>query len=171
MFNTIGKVLWHSGAALFWFAVVVGLPFILILGWMMAPCSGVEHSELQAVDSDLSARVVVQNCGATTNWRTWVVVTDSSGYQSGKVLTLEGHPDASNLQLRWDGASHLELSGFDWRTGYPVSERAVDSERFTVSYQPAGWAHSGDTQRNAVEPLNLGDPLTISATREHEERG
>ena len=150
MFNTIGKILWHSGAAIFWLAAVVGLPFVFIFGWLMAPCSGVEHHQLQAADSDLSARVMVQNCGATSDWQTWVVITDSRGYQSGNVLTLEGHPQDSNLQLRWHNANHLEISGFDWRTGYPISERAVDGERFTVSYRPAGWVAPSSEHASTV---------------------
>lgn len=127
--------LWHAGAALFWLGVAMLGFFYILFTYLGDVCQFDEYSRLESPDTDLTAVVLIQNCGATTNWRGMVTIEDGHGSAMRTVLTLEGHPRDSDLELQWHDGERLVLSHFGWEELVRVSPPTESESRFSVTYR------------------------------------
>jgi len=109
------KLLWNSGAAIFWGALILSLPIWLILAMMKSGCKFDEYEELYSPDGKLRAVVINADCGATTNWQTQIFVEKTDGSrQTTNLIRLNGHPKDMNYEMSWIKNDEFLISEFDF---------------------------------------------------------
>ena len=115
MFSTILKFLWHTGAALFWGALLLSIP-IWAIGYMMASgCAFDEYEQLYSPDKTMRAVVIIADCGATTNWQTQIFVEKVDGSRTtDNLIRLDGHPKDIDCKMTWISQNKLLISDFDF---------------------------------------------------------
>lgn len=112
-YQSLGRWLWNAGAFLFFAGVVVSA---LMVGCVeltaKSLCQTTPAGLLASPDGKKMARLVVVDCGATTNWSTSLTLEDvASGKTFDGLFTMEGKPDT--VKLEWPNAHTLVVSGFE----------------------------------------------------------
>lgn len=76
-------------------------------------CSFEEFERVESDDKVYIAKVLLSNCGATTDWGTTVAV---SYQQDEEILhfSLKGKPETNQLKLTWEENGSLTISNIDF---------------------------------------------------------
>lgn len=84
-------------------------------------CGNEVFQEVLSPDGTYKAVVFQRDCGATTGFSTQVSILKASSQlanRAGNVFAIDGHPDWTQIRVRWDGNRAMNL---DYPSGYDVS--------------------------------------------------
>ncbi|GGE93502.1 hypothetical protein [Pseudoalteromonas gelatinilytica] len=109
------KILWHSGAAIFW-----GFSTLALLIWGISAitpnwCGDEQYEVFLSPDKDKQAVVSVINCGATTNFETVISISRvAQPSEKTILLSLDGHPSNISYKVTWTSNNDIELTDFEF---------------------------------------------------------
>ena len=118
----IYKVLWHSGAAIFWLGILVLLSSALISVLMPTVCSWDKVEESYSQNGEYRAYVLMTGCGALSSPQTQIYVERVTGkgfpifntYKTDSLIRLNGRPDQIDYKVTWKSDKELLISGFEF---------------------------------------------------------
>ncbi len=82
-------------------------------------CGNEVFQEVVSPDGTYKAVVFQRDCGATTGFSTQVSILKASSQltnRGGNVFAMDGHPDWTQVEVRWDGNRSVDLrypGGYD----------------------------------------------------------
>lgn len=118
----IYKVLWHSGAAVFWWGALVILSWILIGTLIPDSCSRDEVEEFYSQNGEYRAYVLMTGCGSLASPQTQIYVERVTkkgfpifnSYETDSLIRLDGRPDQVNYAVIWQSDNELLITGFEF---------------------------------------------------------
>lgn len=117
------KVLWHSGAAIFWLCAVLYISATSIGMLFATACSWDEVEELYSPNGEYRAYVLLAGCGGFSSPSTQVYVERVKNKslspftinKTGQLIRLKGRPDQIKYRLSWKSKEEFVISGFDFQ--------------------------------------------------------
>jgi hypothetical protein len=102
-------------------------------------CGNEIFQEVYSPDHTYKAVVFQRDCGATTGFSTQVSILGASSKlpnDSGNILSMDGHPDWTQVQISWDGNRSVLIKYSD---GYEIYSQKTEYRDFfkvfKVQYQ------------------------------------
>lgn len=96
------------------YVLLIFLPLIIYgLSITHVGCTFEEFERIESDDKIHVAKVLLSNCGATTDWGTKVAISNKQD-DAMLSISLKGKPETNQLKLTWEENGSLTISNIDF---------------------------------------------------------
>jgi hypothetical protein len=140
------RVLWNTGAGIFWLCVVLYVSATSIGMLMATACSRDEVEELYSPNGEYRAYVILSGCGGFSSPSTQVYVERVNNKslspftinKTGQLIRLKGRPDQISYRLSWKSNEEFVISGFDFKKMMAFENQSWGSDLPRVYFEIDG---------------------------------